>query len=193
MTAPVDVYQRLVWGRARFHRKRMIVFVLGTAAAAIGVFFVDTDLKRFGLGLAAVVFLGFALYDLYRTIENAALIELLPQGVIFRVTTEDFIVPWNEIHGVDRIDIRVDFRRHEQLYEGVTVILVSKFFYDRVIHEDWLIMRGPGWDAWFVPKNDKMQIALHHEVLPATAEEVRRQVEERWKVFHAPTSQKNQK
>ncbi|MCW5681687.1 MAG: hypothetical protein KF794_08375 [Xanthobacteraceae bacterium] len=183
MTAPVNVHERLVWSRGKLHRMRMTVFVLGTAAAITGAFIVEKDLQRFALGVAAAVFLGFAVYDLFRTLENAALIELLPAGIIFRTTNEDFIVPWNEIHGVNTIDVHAEFRGREEIYPGVTVVLVSKLFYDRVIHEGWMIMRGPGWDAHFIPEGDKMQLALHHEILPATAAEVRRQVEERWKFF----------
>lgn len=184
MTAPVNVHERLVWSRGKLHRMRMTVFVLGTAAAITGAFIVEKDLQRFALGVAAAVFLGFAVYDLFRTLENAALIELLPAGIIFRTTSEDFIVPWSEIHGVDTIDVRAEFRGQEQIYPGVTAVLVSRFFYDRVIHEGWMLMRGPGWDAHFIPKGDEVQLAIHHEILPGvTADEVRRQVEERWKAF----------
>lgn len=183
--AYIDVNERVVWSRYKLHRKRMAVFALGTAAAILVVWLADSDLERFGFGIAGLVFLGFCFYDIYKMFEpNSALIELLPEGVIFRVTTEDFIVPWNEIKGIDTIDIHAEFRGRLEIYTGVTVLLVSKFFYDRVVHVNSLIMRGPGWGAWFVPRDaDTMQLALHHELLPVGAEEVRRQVEERWKVF----------
>lgn len=184
-SAPLDVNARLVWNRAKLHRKRLIVFVAGTIAAVIAVWLADKELHRWAFGAAAVVFLGFSLYDLFRWLEpGSALIELLPQGIIFRTTTEHFIVPWTEIKGVDTIDIAAEFRGREETYEGVTVILVSRLFYDRVVHVDSYIMRGPGWDAHFIEKDaNTMQLALHHELLPASAEEIRRQVEERWRVF----------
>ena len=181
----VDVNERLVWSRVKLHRKRLIVFALGTAAALVVVLLADSPLERWGFGIAGAVFFGFCFYDIYRMMEpGSALIELLPQGIIFRVTSEDFIVPWNEVEGVDTIGIHWDFGRRSEFYPGVTVILVSKFFYDRVVHEKSFIKRGPGWGAWFVPKDETtMQLALHHEVIPASAEEIRRQVEARWQAF----------
>lgn len=183
--AYVDVYERLVWSRAKLHRKRMFVFALGTLAAVVVVLLADSEFERWAFGIAGAVFLGFCFYDIYKMMEpNSALIELLPQGIIFRTTTEDFIVPWNEIKGVDTINIHTTFRGRPEVYPGVTVVLVSKFFYDRVVHVDNFIMRGPGWGAHFVEKDaNTMMLALHHEILPVGAEEVRRQVEARWKVF----------
>lgn len=183
--AYVDVNARLVWSRAKLYRKRMIVFAVGTTAAAVVVWLADSELERWGFAIAAIVFLGFCFYDIYRMLEPAsALIELLPEGIIYRVTTEDFIVPWNEVRGVDTIDIHFEMRGRMETYASVTVVLVSKFFYDRVVHVSNIIMRGPGWGAWFVQRDeDTMMLALHHDVLPASAETIRRQVEERWKVF----------
>jgi len=183
--AYIDVNERLVWSRTKLHRKRMIVFAVGTIAAVVIVVLADSPLERWGFGAAGVVFFAFCFYDVYKMMEpNSALIELLPQGIIFRTTSEDFIVPWNEIKGVDTIDIHFRFRGRLEVYNGVTVVLVSKLFYDRVIDTGNFITRGPGWGAHFIERDaDTMQLALHHEVIPASAETVRREVEARWKVF----------
>jgi len=181
--AYVDVNARLVWSRSKLHRKRMFVFLVGTIAAVIIVLLEEHEIKRLLAGIAGFVFFCFCFYDIYKMLEpNSALIELLPQGIIFRTTSEDFIVPWNEIKGVDTIDIHAEWRGRMETYPGVTVILVSRVFYDRVIHVGSFIMRGPGWDAHFVEKDaNTMMLALHHEILPVGAAEVRRQVEERWR------------
>lgn len=182
----IDVNKRLVWSRSKFHRKRLVVFVIGTlAAVAAALWLTDKELHRWGFGALAVVFFGMCLYDTVRIFEpNSALIELLPQGIIFRTTTEHFIVPWREIKSVDTIDITAEFNGQEDTFHDVTVIAVSKLFYDRVVHIDSYIMRGPGWDAHFIDKDaNTVQLALHHNILPASAEEIRRQVEERWKVL----------
>lgn len=180
----VDVNERLVWSRTKLHRKRLVIFILGTIAGILVALIADHPLERWLFAAAAAVFLGFCFYEIYRLMEpNSALIELVPQGIIFRITTENFIVPWQEIRGVASIDIEASLRGPTATFENVTVVLVSRFFYDRVIHVDSLIMRGPGWDAHFVPKGDMVQLALHHDVIPATADEIRRQVEARWKVF----------
>src|SRR5690606_34213599 len=110
------------------------------------------------------------------------------QGIIFRTTNEDFIVPWNEIKGVETVDIHAKWRGRTEVYPGVTVVNVSRLFYDRVIDTGNFITRGPGWGAHFTDKDaNTVQCALHHELLPVSAQEVRRQVEERWKVFGKPT------
>jgi len=181
----IDVNERLVWSRVKLHRKRMIVFALGTVAAVVVVLLADSPLERWGFAAAGAVFFAFCFYDIYKMMEpNSALIELLPQGIIFRTTNEDFIVPWTEIKGVDTIDIHFSIRGRTEVYNNVTVVLVSRVFYDRVIDTGNFITRGPGWGSHFVEKDaNTMQLALHHEIIPASAEEIKRQVEARWKVF----------
>ena len=182
--AYIDVNERLIWSRTKLHRKRMIVFAVGVVAAVVIVVLADRPLERWGFGAAGVVFFCFCFYDIYKMMEpNSALIELLPQGIIFRTTSEDFIVPWNEIKGIESTDIHTKFRGRPELYPNVTVILVSKLFYDRVIDTGNFITRGPGWGAHFIEEGDTVKAALHHEIIPASAEEIKRQVEARWKAF----------
>ncbi len=50
--AHVDVNERLVWSRAKLHRKRLVVFALGTAAALVVVLLADSPLERWGFGIA---------------------------------------------------------------------------------------------------------------------------------------------
>ncbi len=180
----IDVNQRVVWSRYKLHRARLITAAMGLAAGIVILTLGDKP-RDFWIGWGSIVVcLPWAFYEIYWLMKpGTALIELLPEGIIFRQTTEDFIVPWTEIHGVDSTDIHTSMRGKKIMFPNVTVILVSQFFYDRVIHVDSFIMRGPGWDAVFIPKGDRMQVALHHEILPVSAEEVRRQVEARWKVF----------
>ena len=181
----VDVNARVVWSRYKLHRARLIMAILGvlavTAIGALGKANFDFWL---GWGTLAICF-PWAFYEIYWLMKpNSALIELLPQGIIFRNTTQPFIVPWTEIEAIDTIDVHTRFRGKKVVFPGVTVVAVSKVFYDRVIHIDSLIMRGPGWDGNFIPKGDNLvQLALHHELLPASADEIKRQVEARWKAF----------
>ena len=75
----------------------------------------------------------------------------------------EFLIPWTEVHGVDSISIE-GFRG--AIFDNVTVVLVTQDFYDRVIHVDSFIRRGPGWDQFFIPRDGMMQVALHHAFLP---------------------------
>ncbi|MBX3528058.1 MAG: hypothetical protein KF904_17800 [Rhodoblastus sp.] len=181
----VDVNARVVWSRYKLHRARLIMAMLGTlAGAVIGTLGKSNFDLVLGWGTLAISF-PWAFYEIYCLMKpNSALIELLPQGIIFRNTTEHFIVPWTEIEAIDTIDVHTSLRGRKIVFGGVTVVVVSRNFYERVIHIDSFVMRGPGWDGNFIPKGDKqMQLALHHELLPASAEEVRRQVEARWEAF----------
>jgi hypothetical protein len=185
--AYIDVNERLVWSRDKLHKMRLRMFILGTVAGVVIALLGDTPLEIWGGWAAAAVFFAFSFHEIYWLMKpDAALVELLPQGIIMRTTTEDFIIPWNEIKSVDSIDIHATVGRRREFYPGVTAVLVSKHFYDRVIHVGSFIMRGPGWDAHFVPKGETMtHVALHHALIPASAEEIKRQVEARWKAFGA--------
>jgi hypothetical protein len=183
---PIDVNARLIWGRHKLHRMRLYIAITGCVAGAVIVLLADTKLEYWLAWIGTLAAILWIVYELYWLMRPAsALMELLPQGIIFRRGggLDDFIIPWTEVRGVDTINIETSFRGHDVTFENVTVLIVSQFFYDRVIHVDNFIMRGPGWDANYVPKGDKMQVALHHEIIDATAEEVRRQVEARWKTF----------
>jgi hypothetical protein len=185
-TNTIDVNARLIWGRHKLHRMRLYIAVAGCIAGCVIVLLADST-REYWLAWIWTVFtilwIGYELYWLMRP--ASALVELLPQGIIFRRGggLDDFIIPWTEVRGIDTIDIDSSFRGRPVTFEKVTVLLVSMHFYERVIHVDNFIMRGPGWDANYVPKGDRMQVALHHEIIDATSEEVRRQVEARWKAF----------
>jgi hypothetical protein len=184
--APVDVNARLIWGRHKLHRKRLYVAIIGCIACCVIVLLADTSREYWLASAGIVAGILWILYETYWLMRPAsALVELLPQGIIFRHGggLEDYIVSWKEIHGVDSINIETTFRGETIIFTNVTVILVSGVFYDRVIHVDNFIMRGPGWDGFYVPKGDMMQIAIHHEIIDATGEEIRRQVEARWQHF----------
>jgi hypothetical protein len=186
MTKTVDVNARLVWGRHKLHRARLWVAVVGCIACAVIVLLADTKLEYWLAWIGTLIAILWIIYETYWLLRPAsALVELLPHGIIFRRGggLEDFIIPWTEIHGIDTINIESSFRGRPVTFEHVPVVLVSQHFYDRVIHVDNFIMRGPGWEANYIPKGDKMQVALHHEIIPATSAEIRRQVEARWKAF----------
>jgi WD40 repeat protein len=63
------------------------------------------------------------------------------------------------------------------------MVEVSRRFYDRFIHVDSFLQRGPGWDNIFIQEGDAVQIALHGEMLPVKSEVLRAEIEERWKAF----------
>lgn len=113
---------------------------------------------------------------------------LAPDGIHIRwPLIKEIRVPWQEIRGVDTVDIplRHWFWRSQlnMTSVGATVFVVSKEFYDRHIHLDSFILRGPGWLNSFVVRGDLVQCALHPEPVSADPRLLRKAVEERWLAF----------
>ena len=68
-------------------------------------------------------------------------------------------------------------------FHDVTVVLVSKAFYDTHIHIDSLFQRGPGWGIKFIEKGPLVQVALHHDIVSVTPKQMRDAVKARWHAF----------
>jgi hypothetical protein len=122
------------------------------------------------------------------------LFTLAPDGIHYRIPlVKDVLIPWREIQGVDTIDIETGYwsiywpteslMRREWVIRNVTVVLLPQPFYDRRIHVDSFLLRGPGWKANFIPKGSLMQMALHHELVSVEARPLREAVEARWLAF----------
>jgi hypothetical protein len=113
---------------------------------------------------------------------------LAPDGIHIRwPLIKEILVPWNEIKGVDTIDIPLRhwfWRSYLGMTSvGATVFVVSKEFYDRHIYVYSFILRGPGWLNTFVVRGDLVQCALHPAPVSADPRLLRKAVEERWLAF----------
>jgi hypothetical protein len=71
----------------------------------------------------------------------------------------------------------------ELTFGNVTVIHLSKPFYDKHIFIGSPFLRGPGWGNVFNPKGALIQMALHHEIVSAEPRALREAVEARWQAF----------
>ena len=121
-------------------------------------------------------------------------ISLSPDGVRYRIPwVKEFLIPWNEVKGVETTEIAMDlpwylglfapYYYRALVFRDVTVLLVTKRFYEETIFVDSLFLRGPGWNASFVEKGDFVEVALHHELLSVEPQELRAAVEARWRAF----------
>jgi hypothetical protein len=140
--------------------------------------------------------IGVALWT--RANPGKPLFTLTPAGIHYRIPwVKELIIPWREIQGVDTINI-VTHRstlawlfvdsvktpyRHTLFYYDVTVVLVSKQFYDSQIFVRSFFLRGPGWKVNFIPKGDLIQTALHHTLVSVEPKALRQAVEARWHAF----------
>jgi hypothetical protein len=148
-----------------------------------------------GIGICMVMgigVIGIALWT--RSDPGKPLFTLSPAGIHFRIAwVKEFLIPWHEIKGVDTIDVETGYwsmlwsthtlRYNDMTFHGVTAVLVPKQFYESRIYVDSFFLRGPGWDANFIPKGSLVQVALHREIVSCPAQELRVAVEARWNAF----------
>ena len=141
-----------------------------------------------GLGVIAV-----ALRSRYRP--GKPVFMLSPAGIHHRWVRQ-VLIPWHEVQAVERADIVTRLfnpvwlfssgstlmYRHS-LHSDVTVIVVSRRFYDAMLHVKSFWLRGPGWNGNFIPHGDTVQVALHHELVAADRQQLRQAVTRRWLAF----------
>lgn len=191
MTDPLgratDARQTLVYASTKVGRKFLGIGVVCLAVCGALVWLQPRDFSVLDWGVAAfglAVGAACAGYGLHRWLKPKPMLTLSSAGLRLHIDmVKDVLIPWDDIRGVDSIDISGKIGRHFVHLPGVTVVLVTRAFYDSRIHVDSWLLRGPGWETNFIPKGDHVQVALHHEALPASAAELRTAVETRWRTF----------
>jgi hypothetical protein len=162
----------------------------------------DADIKRIGTLVVVAVCLvagsAVVVVALWRRINHGKpLFTLSPEGIHYRIPwVKAFNIPWSEIQAVDTVDIETGYwsildRRtlisipdyYEVTYCNVTVVLVSKQFYDARMSVASFWLRGPVWKAVFLPRGELVQVALHHEHVSVAPRLLREAVEARWLAF----------
>jgi hypothetical protein len=146
--------------------------------------------------VAGSAVIGVALWT--RANPGKPLFTLSPAGIHYRIPwVKELLIPWREIQGVDSINIVTQQSslawlfvdnvqppyRNTLFFIDVTVVLVSKQFYDSQIFVRSYFLRGPGWKANFIPKGDLVQTALHHALVSVEPKALRQAVEVRWHAF----------
>lgn len=185
-----DVNYTLKFGRQKVARGFLF---LGIACVAVSILIISTNAVRGNERYIA--YLCFALgalltgYGIHHSFNAGTPIAVLsPSGIALNIEwVKNFLVPWHEVKAVEKIDIRVPEKVGYTTYKDVTAVVVSRKFYERFVHVDNLLLRGPGWEHNFIDNGDTVQIALNHAVLPATAAEIYAAVDSRWKAFRDRT------
>ena len=185
--ASTDVSRVLSFGREKLARNNMIFAAIAGGIGLVAVVVADDDTTMWIVGWGLIAFgVGLFGWELSKsTQKQKPLLVLTPDALFMRVEgATEFAIPWSEVRGVDRIDIA---GQRGAVHKNVTVVMVDRDFYERVIHVDSFIRRGPGWGQVFIPfGDDRMQVALHHAILPVTADELLAVVEARYRAFGAP-------
>ena len=183
----IDVQKTLTYTSSKVGWWFLKTGVVALAAGAVLVWLQPSDFGAFQwmmTGLAIAVGAASAAYGFARWRSPQPMLTLSPAGLRMHIDfVKTVLIPWHAIQGVGSIDISGRIGGNDVLLQGVTVVLVTRAFYDRHIHVRSWLLRGPGWHMNFVPKDDMMQVALQHDALPATAAELREAVEARWRAF----------
>jgi hypothetical protein len=146
--------------------------------------------------------IGFALWT--RANPSKPVYTLSPAGVHYQIPwVKEFLIPWHEIQGTNTINFVTTQwlptflffdkywgpYRSTSIFRDVTVVLVSKQFYDSQIFVPSYFLRGPGWKTkFFIPKGALVQTALHHTLVSVEPQALREAVEARWHAFRDQTA-----
>ncbi len=184
-----DASQTLNFSRAKLGQKFFVIGLLGLVAGGFLIGFGGKpDIRAAGY---VAVALGFALcmYEMHRHFHpGKPMLSLAPDGVHFHIElARTLFIPWHELKAIRKIDV-TDVNGKwplQQVFRGVTALVVTNDFYARHLDLGNAFLRGPGWGNLFIPdeKNNVMQMALHEGTLPATSDEIYAAVETRWKAF----------
>jgi hypothetical protein len=198
-----DVYQTL-----EYRRTTAIARLLSTGLLLIFLvllIFILADASRKPvvkyLGVPLILVIGSATIGVAlraRAISGKPIYILSPAGIHYRIPSlKEFLIPWREIQGVDTINIVTppwlptylfmngypSLYARDSMFSDVTVVLVSKQFYDSQIFVRSYFLRGPNWKANFIPKGALVQAALHHTLVSVEPQALRQAVEARWQAF----------
>jgi hypothetical protein len=182
-----DVQQTLSYGSGKMGRTFLRLGLTAFVACGVLVWLQPDDFSIFEWAMTysgLVVGAACALYGLDRWLRPKPLLVLSSKGLQKCLDTlKTFLIPWHEVKGVETADITGTYRGRTVTVTGVTVVLVTRAFYDQHIHVDSFLLRGPGWEFHFIPKGEMVQVALHHDNYGATAIELREAVTFRWQAF----------
>lgn len=181
-----DVNQTLAYGGQKMGKQFLRIGVVAVVVCGIWMWLGPDNAFQW-VAAAAGIALGIplAIHGLVKWLAppTPALV-ISPQGIrqyLDFVKTID--IPWHEVRGVDSVEISGKVGRDYHHLQNVTVVLVTRQFYYRHIHVRSWFMRGPAWHMLYLPKGEMVQVALHHDMVEASAAELREAVELRWKAF----------
>lgn len=134
------------------------------------------------LGSAMILFGLFAIARAYyrRAHPLKPLLQLSPDGLMLRIGKDkEFRIPWNAIQDLGHTDIKGRGYRERD----VTVAVLSGSFFDANVPMKSGLARSSLWDYYFIPRGDVVGVALRHNVLSISAEELRAELDARWHAF----------
>jgi hypothetical protein len=196
MTAPKsDVHRILTYTDSRV--VTVLLFV-SLALFALGLLYISTyesyDRRHIYGWLMGVAGVGLAIAAHFKLFKAASpLLVLSPRGLKLSSTGKDVFIPWPEVRGVEKVSfsswtaVWTSFPPMPVpvFFKDVTAVLISRDFYeDEVVSAYPTLVHHRIWSRTFRSQGDNlMQVLLHHDLLPAKGEELRREVAARWYAF----------
>lgn len=174
--------------------KRNVPIALVICLAGLIMLAIDDRSSFSEAQLAAYILIAvgglWTLIALYRLgSPSKPLVILSPNGVWMRIPwLKSINIPWSEIEGVKLVSFKANSYRSRMTFDKVPVVLVSKAFYNKNIHEDSLWNRGPNWNHNFRADGNQMQVAFHRELLGFDPLQFRDELEARWLAFKDRTA-----
>lgn len=197
MTVP-DVHRTLTYTDSKVTR---LLLIMGVVMIALGVLFISTSSphqRHYTIGwLFGVLGVGFAVWGHFGLLRaGKALLTLSPQGLVLSSLGKDVFIPWRELRGIDTVSFRIwnpVFTALPPIFvpvrlKNISVALISRDYYDNEIVPAFpMLAHLPIWRRTFRPRGDNLiEVCLHHDLLPATSEDIRKQVAARWYAFRDP-------
>jgi hypothetical protein len=130
--------------------------------------------------------IGWLIYAFVRLVIPAPpMLVLSPEGMIWR-NGSSRLIPWHAVKDVTVIDhVITGYRGYTQTIENVTVVWVSRSFYNSRIFRSILI-RGPFAGKAYVHKDNATGIVILHEMIGVSPQPLRQEIIARWQKFGSP-------
>jgi hypothetical protein len=175
-----------------------VLLFASLAMFVLGILFISTYSKHdpnymigWAMGFAG---LGLAIAAHFKLSKfGSPLLVLSPRGLVLSSVGKDVFIPWPEVRGVEKVSFSswtavwtsVPPTPVPVFFKNVTAVLISRDFYeDEVVSAYPTLVHHRVWSRTFRSQGDNLvQVLLHHDLLPAKAEELRREVAARWYAF----------
>jgi hypothetical protein len=176
---PIDVQRTLKYGTGA---QDMLGLGGGLAIFLFALWVQQTQRFDAKAYLFMAVGIAIAIWAVVRLINAKEGLVLSPRGVFFRVPgVRSVFIPWSEVKAIETLDIPSG----KAVVKDVTVLTISKAYYDKRIHTNaWARRLLPDWNAHFrLADEGHVQAALHHRAVGVAPEQLRAEVAARWRAF----------
>jgi hypothetical protein len=189
-----DVHRTLTYSDSKVFKQFLIIALALLATGLLGIFSFSQYHEMYWPAWGMVIGgAAFTLFCHFRIFNGSPLLTLSPKGLVLATVGKKVFIPWHEVRGIETVSfkswtatwgltppvpVRVGF-------DNVTAVLISRDFYeDEVVSAYPTLVHHRVWSRTFRSQgNNLIQVCLHHDILPAKSEEIRREVAARWYAF----------